>query len=109
MLRSHKKLLTWVFTRKNMGLKLLFNFSELKFTKEKIKLTYKNNAGEGAGKIDVQSEKHLPHKQENQNLDHQNNVKCLVCWHRNGISIIISWDSQTGGSLKLSGQLSYPM
>ena len=51
MFRSHKKLLTWVFNRKNMGLKLLFNFNEIKFTKEKIKLAYKNNAGEGAGKI----------------------------------------------------------
>lgn len=58
-----------------MGLKLLSNFSELKFTKEKIKLTYKNNVGEEAGKIDVQSEKHLPHKQENQNLDHQRQCK----------------------------------
>lgn len=69
MFRSHKKLLTWVFNRKKYGVKTS-NLNELKLTKEKIKLAYNNNAEEGAGNIDVQSENHLPHKQENQNFDH---------------------------------------
>ena len=51
MFRSHKKLLTLVFNRKNIVLKLLSNFNEIKLTKKKIKLVYKSNAGEGAGKI----------------------------------------------------------